>query len=127
MNYQFEARKGLILVKVKITGKLRTEQTVFALDTGATKTVINLDLLKRIGYTVKDFRESLMITTGSGQEKSYLLNVRSIDGLGIIKRNFSILAFQLPVTTFVEGLLGLDFFRNRRLFINFRDGSIEVG
>jgi predicted aspartyl protease len=126
MKYQFESRKELILVKVKITGKLRSEQTVFALDTGATKTLINLELLKRIGYTVNDFRESLMITTGSGQEKSYILHVRSIDGLSIVKRNFSVLAFQLPVTTFVEGLLGLDFFRERRLSISFRDGSIEV-
>jgi predicted aspartyl protease len=127
MKDHFDSRKGLILVKVKITGTLRSEQTVFALDTGATKTLINVDLLKRVGYTHKDFQETLMITTGSGKEQSHLLQVRSIEGLGIVKRNFSILAFQLPVTTFVEGLLGLDFFRGRRLTINFSDGSIEVG
>lgn len=55
MKYHFESRKGLLLVKVKITGILRSEQTVFALDTGATKTLINVDLLNRIGYNDKAF------------------------------------------------------------------------
>jgi predicted aspartyl protease len=126
MNYHFESRKGLILVKVKITGMLRSEQTVFALDTGATKTLVNIDLLNRIGYNEKDFRESLMITTGSGKEQSHIIPIRSIESLSILKRNFSVLAFQLPVTTFVDGLLGLDFFRNKKLTINFSDGFIEV-
>ncbi len=34
MKDHFESRKGLILINVKITGKLRSEQAVFALDTG---------------------------------------------------------------------------------------------
>jgi predicted aspartyl protease len=126
MKEFFESRKGLILLKVKITGRIRSEEAIFALDTGATKTVINIDLLKRIGYTAKDFSNKIMITTGSGKANTHLMNVRLFEAFSLQKRNFSVLAYQLPVTTYVEGLLGLDFIRNRKLILDFVNGSIEL-
>jgi predicted aspartyl protease len=121
---RFDSRQGLILVKVKITGKTRTEEAIFALDTGATKTVINSDLLHRIGYTEKDYSESLFITTGSGKEKTHILKVKEFEAFGMVKQNFKVLSHQLPITTFVEGLIGLDFLRKATLNIDFRKGTI---
>jgi predicted aspartyl protease len=58
---RLDSKKGLILIKVRIAGKVRTEDAVFALDTGATKTVINTDLLHRIGYSETDYSDSLAL------------------------------------------------------------------
>jgi predicted aspartyl protease len=120
----FDSNKGLILIKVRIAGKVRTEDAVFALDTGATKTVINTDLLHRIGYSERDYSDSLYITTGSGKEKTHLVKVKAFEAFGKTKRNFQVLSHQLPITTFIEGLLGLDFLRKARITIDFLAGSI---
>ncbi len=122
---RFNSKKGLILIKVRIAGKVRTEDAFFALDTGATKTVINTDLLKRIGYSENDYSESLYSTTGSGKEKTHLVKIKSLEAFGRTKRNFQVLSHQLPITTFVEGLLGLDFLRKARIVIDFQSGSIS--
>ena len=74
---QFDSNKGLILIKFRIAGKVRTEDAFFA-----------------------------------------------FEAFGKTKRNFQVLSHQLPVTTFVEGLLGLDFLRKARLTIDFHSGSI---
>lgn len=47
MEY-FDSKKGLILIKVSVTGITRTEDAWFALDTGASTTVINRSLLERV-------------------------------------------------------------------------------
>ena len=123
---QFDKRQGLILIKVRVHGTVRTEEAIFALDTGATKTVINRDLLLRIGYGKGSYSESLIITTGSGKESTNIVKIKSIEAIGKTRQNFNVLAYQLPVTTFVEGLLGLDFLRNTRVIVDFLHGNIIV-
>lgn len=120
----FDAKQGLILVKVTVTGVKRTEDAWFALDTGATTTVINRSLLDRIGYTGTDFNSSIYITTGSGKEKTAILPVKKNTALGNTRLRFKVLAFQLPPTTFVDGLLGLDFLRKRKITLDFISGKI---
>ncbi|MEI7981443.1 MAG: retropepsin-like aspartic protease [Bacteroidota bacterium] len=122
----FDTKKGLILVKVTATGITRTEDAWFALDTGASTTVINRSLLQRIGYTGKDFSNSIFITTGSGKEKTAILPVKKIVALGQTRTKFRVLGFQLPPTTFIDGLLGLDFMRKRKITIDFISGRIEL-
>ncbi len=122
----FDSKKGLILIKVAVTGITRTEDAWFALDTGASTTVINRSLLQRVGYTGKDFTNSIFITTGSGKEKTSILPVRKIVALGQTRVKFKVLAFQLPPTTFVDGLLGLDFLRKRKINIDFISGKIQI-
>lgn len=109
-----------------ITGPTRTEDAWFALDTGATTTVVNRSLLQRVGYSGKDFSNSIVITTGSGKEKTAILPVKKIAALGQTRVKFKVLAFQLPATTFVDGLIGLDFLRRRKLIIDFVAGRIEL-
>ena len=122
----FDAKKGLILVRVTVIGIKRTEDAWFALDTGATTSVINRSLLQRIGYTTNDFGTSLIITTGSGKEKTSVLPVKKIEALGQSRSKFTVLAFQLPSTTFVDGLLGLDFLRKCKITIDFVEGRIHL-
>lgn len=52
--------------------------------------------------------------------------VRKIVALGQTQVKFKVLAFQLPPTTFVDGLLGLDFLRKKKITIDFITGKIEI-
>jgi len=52
------------------------------------------------------------------------MKISSISAMGLIRHNFKIISKDLPLTLFVDGLLGLDFFRNKELNLNFRTGII---
>jgi hypothetical protein len=46
-------KTGFILIKVSVSGAKRTEDACFALDTGATTTVINRSLLEKSAMPVR--------------------------------------------------------------------------
>ena len=77
-----------------------------------------------IGYTDKDIIDKITFTTGSGKENAKIIKAKSIKALGITKINFKVISHQLPITTYVDGLLGLDFFKGKKLTIDFIKGEI---
>jgi hypothetical protein len=46
--------------------------------------------------------------------------------LGQERQNFTVIAYTLPPTATIDGLLGLDFFRNHVLTIDFQNGEITL-
>ena len=63
---------------------------------------------------------------GGTVEFSPVINVSRIDALGCYAETLSIFAHTLPPSAGIDGVLGLDFFRRRRLIIDFTTGEIEV-
>jgi predicted aspartyl protease len=98
----------------------------FALDTGATATVVNTALLVIVGYDPATAPVRLQMTTGSGVEYVPRLPVDRISALGQERLEFPVLAHTLPPSASVDGLLGLDFLRNQELNIDFRNGLITL-
>ena len=123
-KHYFDNKKGLIIVRVRIKGPLKVYEGFFALDTGATTSLINSKILELIGYKDKDITDTIPFTTGSGKEKAKIIKVKSIIALGITKVHFNVISHQLPVTTYVDGLIGLDFFIGKKLTIDFIKGEI---
>src|SRR5438477_7656587 len=105
MSQEFDRNQGLIIVATRVTGPMGSAVLNLALDTGATRTLINTPLLMTLGYdpTISDDRTE--ITTGSGVEFAPLVNVQSVTALGLSKVNLSVLAHTLPPTAKVDGLL----------------------
>ncbi len=99
----------------------------FALDTGATGTLVNVGVLVSIGYDPALSPERLQVTTGSGVEYAPRITLNKIVALGQERRNFPILCHTLPPSTGVDGLLGLDFFQGLNLSIDFHNGQITLG
>jgi len=97
----------------------------FALDTGATSTIVNVGMLVLVGYDPALETERVQITTGSGVEFVPRVTVSKIIALGQERTGFPLLAHTLPPSAAVDGLLGLDFFRNQRLIIDFRSGTTQ--
>jgi protein-tyrosine phosphatase len=65
-------------------------------------------------------KERVQITTGSGVEFAPQLSVKRLMALGRRRANFPLLVHDLPPTATVDGVLGLDFFRDQRLIVDFR-------
>jgi len=126
MSQQFDGNQGLIIVPAQLTGPTGSALLKLALDTGATRTVINTALLATLGYDPALSTDCTEVTTGSGVELAALVSVQSLTALGAFRANFTVLAHTLPPSAKVDGLLGLNFLRETTLTIDFKTGSLRL-
>jgi predicted aspartyl protease len=96
------------------------------LDTGASRTLVNRDIIERLGYSLSASLPIARVATGSRIENMPVIAVNRISALGVEFGNLEVLCHNLPSGTSIDGLLGLNFFRNQRLTIDFREGLITL-
>jgi predicted aspartyl protease len=126
MSFTFDPRKGLVTVRAELFGPSGSAILSLALDTGATRTLINVGMIVSIGYDPGLVSERLQVTTGSGVEFAPNIRLNKIIALDTEQKNFPVLCHTLPPSAGVDGLLGLDFFRRQVLLIDFHDGKITL-
>lgn len=126
MSQSFDAKRGLIQIPAEISGPTGKVVATLVLDTGATSTSLNRNLLRSVGYDLDAVTEFVRMTTGTSVETVPRLTINRLSALG---RHFigpRLLAHDLPVEAAVDGLLGLDFFRELLLTIDFRVGLVGL-
>lgn len=126
MSQPFDAGRGLIVVPAELFGPLGSVVLHLAVDTGATQTMINVGLLAFVGYDPSLAPDRVQVTTGSGVEYAPRVPVERIKTLGQVRRSFPVLAHTLPPSANIDGLLGLDYMREQRLVIDFRESTVSV-
>ncbi len=126
MSSPFNRRGGLIIVRGKIFGPQKDAFVWLALDTGAVQTMISTRILNRIGYSTDASASDIQIRTASGIETVAETTLDKIEALDQQRLTFPVLAHTLPEGARVDGLLGLDYLRNRKLEIDFRLGRIDL-
>ena len=123
---RFNAKRGLIIIRAELFGPSGSIVLRLALDTGATGTMVNVGLLTAIGYDPSLAPDRVEVTTGSGVVYAPRLEANRIIALGQERAYFPVLAHTLPPSAGVDGLLGLDFFREQALNIDFRNGRLTL-
>ena len=126
MSWPFDRGRGLIVVPTEVVGPNGSAIVRLALDTGATRTLINSALLMSLGYGPNAADATVEVTTGSGVEFVPLRPVTRLTALGQERRDFGVISHTLPPSAGVDGLLGLDFLRGRVLTIDFRNGQVDM-
>ena len=126
MTFGFDPSQGLIIVPVRLFGPVGDMIVRLALDTGATSTLINSEIMVLLGYDPVTSPNRIQVTTGSGVELCPRVTVQRLEALGKSVNDFPILSHTLPPTSQVDGLLGLDFFRGFQINIDFRNGTITI-
>jgi len=126
VSLRFDPRQGLVIVRAEVTGPSGNALLRFALDTGATGTIVNAGPLVAIGYDPALTPNRVQVTTGSGVEFAARVKVSKLVALGQERTDFLLLCHTLPPSTGVDGLLGLDFFRDQKLTLDFRNGEMEL-
>ena len=97
------------------------------LDTGASLTILATDIMARLGYDPANPElERQRIITGSGIEYAPRTTVLSATAIGQKVTSFDVLCHDLPPESGVDGLLGLNFFRQFKLTIRFRKGIVDL-
>ncbi len=70
--------------------------------------------------------DRVQVTTGSGVEFVPYVRLDKIRSLGKERLAFPVLGHTLPPSAGVDGLLGLDFFRDQSLTLDFRIGRVTL-
>jgi len=97
-----------------------------ALDTGATYMMIPWEIAEVLGYEPALSRERIDMVTASGVEKVPLVVLKSVILLGKCATDVQAIIHNLPQRSYVDGLLGLSFLRNIKIYIDFRTGVLEI-
>lgn len=126
MSTSFQPAHGLIVVNALVEGPTGARALRLALDTAATRTVIGADHFIALGYDLPGLGPRVRVTMGGSVEYSPLVAVERLEALGQYAESLPVLAHTLRPSASVDGVLGLDFLRGKRLTIDFRSGEIDI-
>jgi hypothetical protein len=91
MNFPFNANQGLAIVEVELTGPSGSAILRLALDTGATKSLINAAPLVALGYDPALSPHRMQVTTGNGVEFVPSITLMQLKALGGTRIDFPVL------------------------------------
>jgi len=128
MTYKFirEPESGLITVVALIDGEHRLK---LILDTGASYTTIDSNMLYLTGYDIMDNVGSVLVETASGIIETELFDLEELQVFGITKSNFRIQVYDFVAHGIVSdynGLLGLDFFEGTKFCLDLDNHDISI-
>ena len=89
-------------------------------------TWLSVVIMAELGYDLASPADLMEVTTASSREVTPVIPVAQIRALNNERRDFPVLCNNLPSGTPFDGLLGLDFFRDHRLTIDFREGLVTL-
>ncbi len=107
MKFSFDPTQGLIVVPTRLTGPGGDVIVRLALDTGATATMVNWDIVVLLGYDPAAVEDRIQVTTGSGVEFAPRVKVASIEAIGRTRKDLPILCHTLPPSATVDGVSGI--------------------
>jgi len=122
----FDRKAPLIVVPVTVKMGIEISKFKFAVDTGATISLIDTSVLTALGYTKADILRTTHTITASKTETVFEYSLDNIMAIGLLRRNFKVISRSLPVGLGVDGLLGLNFFKDKELTIDFKLSEIQL-
>jgi len=123
---KFDAQEGLVMIMSEVFGPRGVAVLRLAVDTGATTTVIRKDTMALLGYVPNRSERYVRLATGSGEVSAPIVEIRSIEALGVLKQHFSVVCHTMPGSTALDGVLGFDFMRGRTLTVDFRAADVTL-
>lgn len=126
MKFSFDVSLGAIRVSAEFESPNGTQMVNLSLDTGSTDTAIRFSKLLAAGYSVENASASFPVVTAAGCVKMLELQLPRFASLGHSVLNFPVLAMHDVEEATYDGVLGNDFFRDRVLTIDYRNGTIEL-
>ncbi len=128
MTYKLtrELETGILTVIALVNG---TQRLKLILDTGATVTTIDSNVLYMAGYRPEDSVGTEMVETASGIIETDLYELKEFKLLGILRKNFVIQAhdfLEYGIISDYNGLLGLDFFEEYKFCIDMITNELTI-
>jgi len=96
------------------------------LDTGATYTMIPWYIAEELGYNPAASKEFISMTTASGTIEAPLITLDFVSILDMPVKNQQVIVHNLPESSHVDGLLGLNYLKHFKLTIDFKNGMLAL-
>ncbi|MCY7330223.1 MAG: retroviral-like aspartic protease family protein [Saprospiraceae bacterium] len=124
-SFALDCDEDLIIVQSWVEGY----EVRLALDTAATHTVIDFNVLLMLGYSFDSPLYITNIETANGVIEANIVELTELNTSGISKQHFPVLTYDFlrhGIVSAYDGVLGLDFLRNTVLTINFQQQFIVL-
>jgi clan AA aspartic protease (TIGR02281 family) len=129
MIHELLIKKRKIIVSATIEGISDSIDFNFILDTGATKTVIDEEVARKIGFELFRLQKGDRLMTAGGAVHSKILKLPkfSLFGKDMVNFEVNVIKFPLQITLLADGVLGMDFLlRFKNIKFNFDERTIET-
>lgn len=128
MTFTFElpTEENVIIVNASIERKFEFR---FALDTAATHTTIDSNVLYFSGYELKNSKGEKEVETSNGIIVVETFDIDQFECLGITKTNFEVQIYDFVahgITSDYDGVIALNFLKNNKFCIDIQKGEINV-
>jgi predicted aspartyl protease len=118
--------ENVIIVNASIQGKYKFR---LALDTAATHTTIDSNVLYFSGYELKNSKGKFEIETANGIIVVERYDLERLECLGISKTNFEVQVYDFlahGITSDYDGVVGLNFLREHKFCVDILKGEVSV-
>ena len=117
--YRLNRQRNLLWLRASV-GRARENPIILRLlvDTGSSYTVLPRRILERLECNLQQPLQTTRIVTASAIVEMSIVAVPWFHCLGVRKENFSVVAMDLPTSSFANGLLGIDFLRKEKAIID---------
>ena len=125
-SFDLLTEEDVIIVNASIEGKFKFR---LALDTAATHTTIDSNVLYFSGYELKNSKGEKEIETSNGIIVVETYDIEQMECLGIIKMDFEVQVYDFlahGITSDYDGVIGLNFLREHIFCINISKGEVSV-
>lgn len=125
-SFDLLTEEDVIIVNASIEGKFKFR---LALDTAATHTTIDSNVLYFSGYELKNSKGEKEIETSNGIIVVETYDIEQMECLGIIKMDFEVQVYDFlahGITSDYDGVIGLNFLREHKFCIDISKGEVSV-
>ena len=124
---KFDPNAFGIVIFGTLSGKEGIRRRVkMVLDTGATYTMIPWYIAEELGYNPAASKEFVSMTTASGTIEAPLLTLDCVSILDMPIKSQKVIIHNLPESSHVDGLLGLNYLKHFKLTIDFKAGILAL-
>lgn len=125
MRSRFNPRSHLVVIRARVFGPDGDVALRLAIDTGSSLTLIHPNRLLVAGYDLTRATTHVTLATANGFVGAPVVDGVGLAALGRRASGTRIVAHSLHRQAGIDGVLGLDFFRGRRLTLDFAAGIID--
>ncbi|MBW8049289.1 MAG: hypothetical protein FVQ77_02890 [Cytophagales bacterium] len=125
-TFDLQTEEDVIILNASIEGKYKFR---LALDTAATHTTIDSNVLYFSGYEMENSKGEQEIETSNGIIVVETYDIDRLECLGITMTNFEVQVYDFlahGITSDYDGVIGLNFLREHKFCIDIAKGEISV-
>jgi hypothetical protein len=126
VSISFYPASGLVIVRADIEGPLGQAVLRLAVDSGSTFTTVDSQILASVGAIPEPSASILRMRTANSIFSAQRVSISRFAALGKELWDYSVISIPIQADVQIDGLLGLDFFRNHKLTIDLNNGTIEL-